>query len=127
MQLGYAHNPSRPPAFPDAPPAILVASKRVIWYFSLSNLGCCERKYAVVDPMIPPPEKRHQPLIAIKSKGREQVPMMTMFLFCCSAAIVFMRREDALSMGSWWIENVALVVLRFSVANRPTIKIRHRL
>jgi hypothetical protein len=34
-----------------------VASRRVMVYLSLLKFGWCERKYAVVLPMIPPPER----------------------------------------------------------------------
>ena len=33
MLLGYAHSASSPPAFPEAPPAILDASRRVMVCF----------------------------------------------------------------------------------------------
>lgn len=56
MHAGYAQRASKPPAFPDAPPAILVASRSVMLSLSLLKLGWWERKYAVVEPMMPPPE-----------------------------------------------------------------------
>jgi hypothetical protein len=55
MLLGYAHSANKPPAFPEAPPAIFVASRSVIECLLGSNDGWRERKYAEVQPMIPPP------------------------------------------------------------------------
>lgn len=44
------------------------------------NLGWRERKYAVVEPMIPPPDKSRQ-LLPRAMRGGLDVPTMTMFLF----------------------------------------------
>jgi hypothetical protein len=66
MQFGYAHSARRPPAFPDAPPAILVASKSVMLSLSLLKFGWCERKYAVVEPMMPPPEVVSKKILKLK-------------------------------------------------------------
>lgn len=55
MDDGYAQRASNPPAFPEAPPAIFVASRSVMRCLLGSNDGWRDKKYAVVQPMIPPP------------------------------------------------------------------------
>jgi len=55
MQAGYAHSARRPPALPDAPEAMACASTMVIWCSAGLNNGCRVKKYAVVQPMMPPP------------------------------------------------------------------------
>ena len=55
MQAGYAHRASSPPALPDAPEAMDRASMMVILCSAGLKDGCRVRKYAVVQPMMPPP------------------------------------------------------------------------
>ena len=58
MDEGYAQRARSPPAFPEAPEATEgAASSSVILCSAGLNLGCLVRKYAVVQPMMPPPVK----------------------------------------------------------------------
>jgi hypothetical protein len=85
MQFGYAQSASRPPAFPDAPPAILVDSRSVMVSVSLLNLAWWERKYAVVQPMIPPPMVVSQVSLGIWKlvTGFTDDYNVTLLLFSC--------------------------------------------
>lgn len=58
MLDGYAQSASRPPAFPDAADAIEVASSIVILWRDGLYRGCRVKKYAVAQPMMPPPGTR---------------------------------------------------------------------
>lgn len=55
MLEGYAHSARSPPAFPDAPDAMDVASRMVILCLVGEYLGWRVRKYAVVQPIMPAP------------------------------------------------------------------------
>lgn len=93
MLLGYArddlrqsslekavhHTPHRarsPPAFPEAPPAIFDASRSVILCLAGSYEGCRVRKYAVVEPIMPPPVRHLIQYRSDQKAGGE--PIITM-------------------------------------------------
>jgi hypothetical protein len=73
MHEGYAHRARRPPAFPDAPEATDWDSIMVTLCLEAEYEGCLVRKYAVVQPMIPPPKVPPNSEKTVRKLVREEV------------------------------------------------------
>jgi hypothetical protein len=73
MHEGYAQRASRPPAFPDAAEAIDWDSRIVTLCLDGENEGCLVMKYAVVQPIIPPPVVPPKCEQSHRNQAREEV------------------------------------------------------